>query len=144
MSAIHGAAEKCSCIFGMSAIHGAAEKCSCIFGMSATMAQPKNAPAFSACRPSMAAKKSARPKPGESQGETVWGLLQASPVDQAHVTGTQIEVASEQGFDLLRLVTLIRRLINFHDSAEFLIRAGNRLTHQNEVRVVLNAHGAEV
>src|SRR5512145_1708831 len=88
-------------------------------------------------------EKKARPKPGESQGETVRVLLQASPIDQAHVTGTQIEVAREQGFDLFRLVALIRRLVHFHDSAEFLVRAGGCLAGQHEVRVVLDTHGTE-
>ena len=71
-------------------------------------------------------------------------LLQASPIDQAHVTGPQIEVARKQCLDLFRLVALISRLIDFHDSAEFLIRAGRCLTRQHEVRVVLNAHGTGV
>jgi hypothetical protein len=56
-------------------------------------------------------QKKARPKPGESQGETVRVLLQASPIDQAHVTGPQIEVAREQCLDLFGLVALIRRLL---------------------------------
>ena len=90
-----------------------------------------------------AVKKKARPKPGESQGETVRVLLQASPIDQAHVTGTQIEVAREQCFDLFRLVALIRRLVHFDDSAEFLVGAGRGLASQHEVRVVLDTHGAE-
>ena len=88
-------------------------------------------------------QKKARPKPGESQGETI-RLLQASPIDQAHVTGPQIEVARKQCLDLFRLVALISRLIDFHHSAEFLIRAGRCLARQHEVRVVLNAHGTGV
>jgi hypothetical protein len=94
--------------------------------------------------PAFAAKKKRPAEAGRVTGGNRLGLLQASPVDQAHVGGTQIEVAREQSFDLLRLLALVRCLIHFHDSAEFLIRAGNCLTHQNEVRVVLNAHGAKV
>ena len=81
---------------------------------------------------------------GRITGGNRSGLLQTSPIDQAHLTGTQIEIAREQRFDFFRLVALIRRLVHFHHSAEFLIRAGRRLTRQNEVRVVLNTHGSGV
>src|SRR4029078_12282951 len=70
-------------------------------------------------------------------------LLQTRPVDQSDVARTQIEVASEQSFDVLRLVALLGRLIHFHDSAELLIAALGSFTGQHEVRVILDAHGAK-
>src|SRR4029078_8514048 len=70
-------------------------------------------------------------------------LLQTRPVDQSDVARTQIEVASEQSFDVLRLVALLGRLIHFHDSADFLITALGSFTGQYEVRVILEAHGAK-
>src|SRR5690349_20828142 len=98
----------------------AAAKCSCIRGMSAIHGRQKKRPA-----------EAGRVTGGNRYGREA--LLQPSPIDQAHVSGTQIEISREQRFDLFRLVALIRSLVHFHDSAEFLIRAGSRLTRQNEV-----------
>src|SRR5262249_27578029 len=62
---------------------------------------------------------------------------------QSDVARTQIEIPCKQRFDVLRLVALLRRLIHFHDSAELLIAAFGGFAGQNEVRVILDAHGAE-
>ena len=86
-------------------------------------------------------QKKARPKPGESQGETFGRLLQPCPVEQTYVGGTQVEIPGKQRFDFFRLEAMPGRPIHFHDSAELLILACSGFTGQHEVRVVLDAHG---
>src|SRR4051812_34119511 len=113
-------------------------------------ARPKASSATRSCGCGIAearGKKKARHEAGRVTGGTVkrarLSLLQTRPVDQSDLVRTQIEVASEQSFDVLRLVALLGRLIHFHDSAELLVAALGGFTGQNEVRVILDAHGAE-
>src|SRR5262249_42854931 len=114
-------------------------------------AHPTASSATSSCECVIAERKRAAKKARHEAGRVTGGtvkrarlaLLQTRPVDQSDVARTQIEVTREQCFDVLRLVALLRRLVHFHDSAELLIAALGGFTGQNEVRVILDAHGAE-
>src|SRR5690606_33602843 len=107
-----------------------------------------------ACATARRDKRDRHPKkkPGVEPGEYHRGNLielracrsvQPCPVDEPHLVGAEIEVARQQRLDVLRLIAF-GRLVHLDHAAEFLIASLATLVRQDELGVVLHAHGSAV